>query len=317
MTDHTHSSHGAAGDGASREVAEDLGALARMSRLDAPTLAETARRIAAREAERGKTMGERLAGIGPPAWGVAAAVAAIALVLLFVPVSFDRTIGHELQLRVEGTQLAGADADGLAEVLHKQLGDAPLAVRLGENAEVTGEFRGKSRAEVAAVASALVKELSAKGLTARYEVAPITEQVSSNVYAYAASQFRDLTVSTAGRSDFEVENEIRAQLQGMGFLNPDVRFTRGDDGSELRFEAEDAQGHKVGGEARHEMKGGSPGQEPDLNILMIDPAELKGKSEAEMKAIVERRLRERGVHDATVTVENGKVKVEATQHIQK
>ena len=136
------------------------------------------------------------------------------------------------------------------------------------------------------------------------------------MYAHAAAQIRDLSISTAGRSDAEVEGEIRAQLETMGFLNPQVSFQRSADGAEMRLEAKDPEGHLIIAEARHKTEGGSGGPEPNLDIMMIDPQELKGKSDAEIQAIVERKLAERGITDAQVTVQNGQVKVEAKREVR-
>ncbi len=300
------------------EAARDLEALAQESRRLAPTLAETAHMVAAREAGRGnRGMNQNRGWAFRPTWGIATGIAAVAFVLLFVPVSFDRPIGQQLRFTIEGAQLAAHDVQGLLAVLHKQCGDGPVSVDQGTMTSLETKLRGKSRAEVETVAAALQKELAAKGLTARYEIAPWTERVSSNVYAYAAAQFRELNVSTAGRSEAEVESDIRSQLESMGFQNPNVSFSRTDNGSEMRVEAEDAEGNKIVAEARHEVEGNHPAGEPDFNIMMLDPAELKGKSDAEIKAIVEQHLAERGIKDAQVTVEDGKVRVEARQEIRK
>ena len=51
-------------------------------------------------------------------------------------------------------------------------------------------------------------------------------------------------------------------------------------------------------------------------MSLIDVADLKGKSDAEIKAEVERRLKARGI-DAEVKVDNGKVLVQTKQEVHK
>ncbi|RMH69908.1 MAG: hypothetical protein D6675_10975 [Gemmatimonadetes bacterium] len=57
--------------------------------------------------------------------------------------------------------------------------------------------------------------------------------------------------------------------------------------------------------------------EPELHITqeLIDPAELKGKTDAEIKTLIEQRLRDAGQNpdDALIEVDNGKIKVELRQ----
>ena len=305
-----HSSTGSEPNAA--EVAKDLDILARQSRVDLPSLGDTARAVAARETRK-ETMGMGTNNGRRPAWVFAAAAAAIALALIFVPVSYDRTVGQELSFTVSGAQLAGSDVDGLVNVLTTQIGEAPVRVSVGDRAEIVARVAGKSRADDESVAKALQSELSNQGLTAEFEVTPIKETISSNVYAYAAAQWQDIRVETAGRSDFEIESDIRSQLASQGFLVDQLSYQSGPDGTRMHLEATSPDGHKLVAETEHK---GAPGEvnvptgEP-VNIMMLDPSELKGKSDAEIKTMVEEKLRERGIYDAEVTVENGKVEITA------
>ena len=295
------------------EAAKDLELLARRSRVRLPSLSDTARAVAARETRR-ETMGMGAnKGVRRPAWVAAGAAAAIALALLFVPVSYDRTVGHELSFTVSGAQLADSDVKGLVDVLNTQIGEAPVRVSVGDRAEILARFDDKSRFEVESVAKALQSELTSKGLEANYEVTPIKETVSSNVYAFAAAQWSDIRVETAGRSDAEIENDIRSQLASMGFLIDEVSYESTADGAKMRLEATAPGGARVVAETAHK---GEPGAHADesINIMMLDPSEMKGKSDAEIKEMVEAQLRERGIFDAVVTVENGKIEVSAERH---
>jgi hypothetical protein len=296
------------------EVAKDLDILARQSRVDVPSLGDTARAVAARETRK-ETMGMGSNHGRRPAWVFAAAATAIALALIFVPVSYDRTVGQELSFTVSGADLAGSDVDGLAQILTAQLGDAPIRVEVGNRAELIAHFAGKSRADVEAVAKALQSELTSKGLEASFEVTPIKETVSTNVYAYAAAQWQDIRVETAGRSDFEIENEIRSQLAAQGFMVDELSYQSGPDGARMRVEATSPDGHKLIAESEHM---GAPGEvnvptDEPVNIMMLDPSECKGKSDAEIEALVEQKLRERGIYDAEVTVKDGQVEITAHQ----
>jgi hypothetical protein len=240
----------------------------------------------------------------------AGAVAAIAIALLFVPVSYQHTVGQNITLTLPGN-LSPETARGIAGTLGETTGAADLKLRGGEQIVIEAQIPDRSYAEVRGMAKAFSETLETQGIAATAEVTPWTETVSGNVYAFAANSVTDIRVKVAGRSDFEIENDIRSQLMNAGFLNPEVRFSQTDGGMKVDITADKGSGEKFEAKLEHKTLGGPASGDGELEITLLDTENLKGMSDAEVKAEVERQLAARGITDATVTVENGEIRVEA------
>lgn len=241
----------------------------------------------------------------------AAAAAAVAVVLLFIPFSYERTVGQELTLTLEGAY-APADLRTLADAFRAATASDGIRVAAGETTALSAKLRGRSPAEATAIARAFTQSLAAKHVHATFAVRPWVEQESGTVYAQAANRWRDLRVATAGRSEAEVERDVAAELERMGFENPEVTFRRTGDGTEFQFRA-GGDGEETRVERRIQ---GAGGEEPPIEVGLPDFSDLKGRPDAEIKAEVERTLRERGI-DAEVTVENGRIEIRAEKRVER
>lgn len=158
---------------------------------------------------------------------------AIAIVLLAVPVSYTKTTGHEVLLRVDGAALAPAEISAIARELAAAVHGGPVRVE-----DRNGTLTWSSSVPVSAlgepgpVAWALAKQLTAKGYAASAASRAIRERVSGSVYAFARD--RMITVETAGKSAAQIESEIRQRLAEAGI--PDANVSVTDEGGQRKVE---------------------------------------------------------------------------------
>ena len=300
-------------------IAHDLDALRAVTARDLPSLEATARRIAARaDSREGFFMStvEKLAH--RPLRATAAIAAAIAIALLFIPMSYERTVGQDVSITIPGDAGANLAAAGelrpIVDAFRTAAGVEQIRVMAGETTTLAARLPDRSRSEAAAMARTFTRELAAKGLTASFEVTPWREKVSGNVYAQAGARWRELRVDTKGRSDAEIEKDVTAQLERMGFTSSQVTFQRSGTQNELKMQAEN-QGGKEKIETHIVRKGNGP--EEAVSVPLPDPARLKGMTDEQIKAEIERELRERGIENPTVIVSGGKVEVKAERKLDK
>jgi hypothetical protein len=294
-------------------LAGDFKALKTESRRDVPSIQETARAIdRLRHAREGILMKTVRKIRTRPVWLTAGAVAAIAVALLFVPISYQQTVGQTVTLSLPG-DLSPETVEGIARTLGTTMEAERLEVMGGDRVVFEAQVPNRSHGEVRAMASAITETLEERGIAAEAEVSAWTERVSGTLYAYATMRATELKVQTAGRSNFEIEQDIRSQLQNAGFLNPEISFSRDGNESRLRIKADQIGGERSEAELRHDVRGGAAPGDGEMGILLLDTESLKGRSDAEIKAEVERMLAERGHPAAKVTVENGEIRVEATE----
>jgi len=294
------------------EIARDLQALGASTTRELPDFTITARRVRARSRE-GVVM-SIVKQVPAHRWlTTAAAAAAVAVVLLFVPFSYERTVGQEVTLTLEGAY-APADIRSLAGAFRAATASDAIQVAAGETTTLRARLRGRSPAEATAIARAFTQSLAAKDVRATFAVTPWAEPESGTVYAQAVNRWRDIRVATAGRSEAEVERDVAAELERMGFRNPEVTFRRSGDSTEFRFDAGGGEGEEMQAHVERRIQGGG-GEEPPIEVGLPDFSDLEGRPDAEIKAEVERTLRERGI-EAEVQVENGRIEIRAEKRVE-
>jgi type IV pilus biogenesis protein CpaD/CtpE len=271
-----------------------------------------------------------------PWLATAFAVVALALVLLAVPVSYERTIGHQVNLTIAGA-LEPAQVGPIAREFQAALGVDHVSARLENGATVLGAFLPtSSRSFSPALAQAFAKELSAKGYQAKASTEAVKEKTSGNVYAYALNQV--IKVESNGKTAAQLESEIRQQLAQAGVQDAHVSVT------------DDAGGRKVEVNVQRQCNGSSPpcdgqavpqlqitkngvpmgGQGLELRIEKMKSAEgmvmkveaIDGSrtatatvknpdslGDAGLAAEIQRQLSAQGI-TARVTVQDGKVSIE-------
>jgi hypothetical protein len=282
-------------DPAAEILERDLAALAARSRRDMKPLSETLSIVSGRRP--GRFREEPVKSIfgflgARPGLAFGGAVAAIALALLLVPISYERVVGHDVSLTLENAspeaarQIAGELKDALAvdavrvDAAASEAGRAfTLAARVAAGAGPT------ARAVTDALASALV----AKGYAAQAAVTPVTATVSGNVYAMVMNNV--ITVSIDGKTDAELSAEIAEKLAQAGLPNAQVSVTR---------EGEDFM--KVEVNAHHEG-GAAPDHEP-IQLQLTSGGEDLGGIAHHATVRLKKVADEAGTH-LVVEVEDG------------
>jgi len=88
-------------------LADDLCALRTVTGERLPSLAETEEKLSALRryhSERNEFVSAFKARLGRPRFATSVATASVALLLLRVPVSYDKTVGHEVNLSLTGRE---------------------------------------------------------------------------------------------------------------------------------------------------------------------------------------------------------------------
>jgi hypothetical protein len=307
---------------AGREIARDLEALGVVTSRDIPGIHDTASAVADRAAHLTRE-GWLMKGMrfmkARPWMTTAAATAALAAVLLVVPVSYQRTVGHDVTLSLAGT----LDHDTMKKIageLKTSIGADKVRMSLmdgtdGPVIELSVASPSRSGREVRARAAAFAKALESRGIHATAEVAARREKVSTNMYAYAMDQVVELRIDRAGRSPAEIEADIRSQLEAAGIENPSVSVTQEGDQTKIQIEAHD-QDAADGGEREFRINLAGDGTAPmGAKLHQFEVHRTPGMSDADVKADIERQMREAGV-EGTVTVEDGKVEVKVEHQEQ-
>ncbi len=249
-------------------IDSDLSALAESTTRGLPTIEQTARALA--EARARPKRGVIMSVIRKPIWATALGAVAVAGVLLF-PVPYRRVVGYDLTI--------GGAAGRVAHV------------RLGTRN--------------AAVAERRAAELRRSGATVT--VAPRSERVWGRVYAMAKEKLLDIHLDLDGKSDAEVADELRGQLEAAGWTPDDVQVQLGDDQTRVRFSADDGAGRKT--VVVREAKGGKE-RKMDLEVGGIDDTREPGMTDAQLRDKILKQLEARGLK-GEVTVEGKRIEIRA------
>ena len=171
-----------------------------------------------------------------PWLATAAGVVAVALGLLLVPISYQRTTGQKVNLTVSGATLDGGQIATLARELKSVLGAKSVGASIeatdaGDAVTLTAAVPGASQKTALAASQAFVHSLGAKGYKAAAQVTPIQERVSDTVYAYARD--RVIEISVDNKSAPQLEAEIRQRLAEAGLPNAQVSVTDKTDGDKV------------------------------------------------------------------------------------
>ncbi len=174
---------------------------------------------------------------------------AIGLFVVFgLPISYERTVGHDVELTVSGQGLDQSHIMALANQMKSALNAPGVRVRAEASAddvayELTASMPGRSARQARSAANALVGTLVASGFEASANVKARTERASGTVYAFASD--RILRISTDGKSAGQIEAEIRDGLAAAGFSDAQVSVSDEGEGKkrvEVRAEREGTAG---------------------------------------------------------------------------
>jgi hypothetical protein len=159
-------------------------------------------------------------------WFVSAAAAAV-LALLLVPVSYDRTVGHELSFELARPELDRMDPDRLVEVLRRVVADE--RVRLASDCPpddacaVRAFVPARSGIDPAVVLERCARALLARGLAADTGIEPRTGRVSGSVLGRTCDW---VVRSGPPRDPAVLEARIRDRLVQLGLSGAIITASR-------------------------------------------------------------------------------------------
>ena len=243
--------------------------------------------------------------------------AAVALALLFVPISYNRLIGSELTLRLGNTEIAPGTIREIASDLRANLGAEKIRVEAdaANGTTLIAEIPDASWRRVARLALDYTRGLAERGIPAAPRVRPRFEKAHGNVYA-AIAGLVEIRIQTEGKSDQEIAAEIRGQLLAAGMSDATVEVSRQDGQTQLRVEVQktkdggEGEGEECCPEFRITLDGEEPG-EPQIQTEKVQVRVQRTEEMTDQDVIddVQRQLHEQGVSDAEVYFENGKIQI--------
>jgi hypothetical protein len=296
-------------------VAEDLAALRSVSSRDLPPWSDIERAPARTAvAAPGGILMSALRRLKSHPWlstGLVAAAAAVAL--LFIPISYQRVTGSNLELAVSGDPGSG-EIRRIAGEVREIFQPASIRVAASDaDVRLSVEVGDRSWKQVARLAQAYVKGLAARGIAAEARVAPRLETAHGSVYA-AAANIIEIRIQSEGKSDAEIAAEIQSQMAAAGVPDAEVEVhTDGDRrqiGVMIRRERGPDDPPEPEGECanfRISVDGQEP-NDPDEKRVEVRLHRTPEMTDEDLIAEARRQLDEQGV-DADVTIENGRIKI--------
>jgi hypothetical protein len=259
------------------QIDSDLRALAAATARGLPSVDDSARALAAARPQTRMSARRRAPRLLRPALAGALTLGAIAL----CPVPYTRVVGWQLTATAPG--------------------GAPIAV----------ELPARDRAQAERRAQAFAARTHAANVT----VSARTARVWGSVWAMAKENLLQLHVTFDGKSDAEVEDDIRAQLAAAGWTADDVSVRRGDGETAVELGASDGTGRTLR-VLRHQAGPGAAGTPPAMEIELgaLDDAREPGMTDAQLRDKIVRQLQARGV-DGDVTVNGDRVQVRARHQL--
>lgn len=202
----------------SEQIGSDLKALSEQSNLNLPTVEQTAERLwkhNQRRSEEGSLMKVLHSLKGHPAMATLLGIAIVAAVLLAVPISYTKTTGYRATLEVANA--TGVDIDAVASEFGKALDTKDVMVRAsGGGAVISADLPVRAAVSLRGIAAGFAEILTERGISAVADIERITERVTGNVYAMAANGIIEIRVNSEGKTDEEIEDEIRSQIEAAG-----------------------------------------------------------------------------------------------------
>jgi hypothetical protein len=287
----------------------DLRALRSATARDLPTLDATASAVRRTLPSPNRERSFRMR----PALATLAGATALAIASIFVPVSWERTVGHDVTLELAGQPSESRIQEVVADLRQSLAADGvKVTVRDGV-CRLEAATSDASRSRVDAAMIRLGNELAQKGLRTSVRVEPRVEMTSGSVWAFAGE--RVISIQAAGRSAAEVENDIRQQLRNAGFDEASVSVQLADERTEIRIDCGTAGGE---GEPKEQIQlqvrseGG--GDEP-IQVSLPQFERPQGMSDEDFRNHIVAELRARGVENPEVTVNGDQVEIRAERRI--
>lgn len=184
-----------------------------------------------------------------------------------------------------------------------------LSITRSDGKTIHVHLRGNDRRRAEARALAL----AAGG---KVQLSPVNERVWGSVYAMAEEKWLQVDIDLAGKSDAEVQDEITSQLAAEGWATDEVSVQRNGDSTDVQITANgvDDDGTEMRVVSQSKTEGAAAADR--LEIRGFDIRRTPGMTDAELKQKILDEMQARGV-TGSVTVDGGKVRIEATKTIEK
>ena len=293
------------------EFHADLGALRQESGRDLPSKVETSRvlsRALQREEEGGFWMRLHRNGSEKGRWIGLAGAAAVAAILLFVPISFDKTVGHEVHAELMAGPAGAEELGWAADQAGTAFESGRIMVRAGQDASLNLSVRVQERIRERVVSrvAQFATDLAEHGIAADFTITPVRERITANIYAAAANSLRTIRVDTEGRSAEEIAADLRAQLADAGLDDAQINVSMEGNCKRICVRAEGAEGHDL-----PNIECGDGGAPEGCALLKIERTEEM--SDTDVIAEIERQLASQGL-SGTVTLDaDGCPKIEMSE----
>jgi hypothetical protein len=141
------------------------------------------------------------------------------------------------------------------------------------------------------------------------EFAAWTVTETGSLMAQFGARSYDFTVNTTGLSDAQIQDEIRRQLESQGMSVNNVWISRDDTSSTLNMTMTPGEGQHATVSLKAIEVGDGPGQASMQGSVFIPECDKSLPIEQQVEQI-KQQLAAKGITDVTVTVEDGKIKVE-------
>jgi hypothetical protein len=280
----------------------DIEALRSASRRALPPFSKTSRscvEMLASRKKRGVFMGLKRGIIERPRLATGLAGGALAAVLLFVPISYERTVGHDVAFTLSGIRPGARAVSEIANEMKDAVGAERVEVRLmggasGIEHTLTARVPDGSHGRVERLAASYAGALAKRGTDAAFSVSPVRARARSNVYLAAAHSI--INIRVGDRSAEEIADDIRRQLESAGVTGADVDVSRDEDRARICVRV-GADGNNELPEIRCETDG--DGEEKTVKLEIRRTPET---TDADVIADIERQLAEQGL-SGTVTLD--------------
>jgi citrate lyase gamma subunit len=198
-----------------------------------------------------------------------------------------------------------ARAGKIAAEFGKALKVENVSVAAGaQGVTLSARVPGRSSRAVEAAARSFAQVLTEQGVAARESVRPVRERVSTNLFAYAADQVREIRVNRQGKSSEQVAEEIRQQLEAAGLRNASVEVTDEAGTTQIMITGQCDETTPNPCDTRIVLEGEPEPPNKAMARIQCDAS----MTDAEKCVEIRRQLLEQGV-EADVEVVNGKITV--------
>jgi len=247
-------------------------------------------------------------------WGFGIVAAALAFFVL-LPFPYENTVGTRLMITSPDYAMTKIDVDAIkARLSERGMGDVNV-VRTSEPSthSLTYYVHGSQKDAQAAFEATrdLVPSIAAAG---EIKLAPWIVKESGSLFAQITGSSFSYNASTSGRSDAEIAQDIRSQLESQGMQVQNVAVARDDTSTtfNMTFTPPGGEGQAV---IKQVIAGDRAGESMEGTVFM--PQVDKSLPIDEQVAEIKRQLAANGIDDVEVTVEDGKIKVEGKKDVQK